>query len=488
MVFVDLDSKRLLGIVRGTTGEAAKQALSMFPNLEIVSRDRGTAMASAAKSLGKTSVADRFHITDNMHDAIERTLHESLPKSMYIPVGDSWVYLSNDAESGEMFVTKIPATLTEDGIKQRARMARLSAKAEKTYRDTLDILKLTLQGKPAQEISNIMGIPAENVRKLRSNMRETISDVEKKIDEFVTDPHGSMKQQKSVSRSAQHSSRSIVEPYRETVVAMLKEGKSRRVIHEEICKLGFKGSRNTVDNYIIKLEREDSIDSDIKDKRAATKDYFGSIPDRPEHISVRIYSIKTVYNRILAEIREHREASAGKKQDEEANTKQGLVKKNAIPASNRTKIPLELVDILNWRDIVSNGKKHEAIDYNLEKDVNISINAMYPVFGHMVQFGIDYHNFMDNNDPAGLREFINKYKDDSYWRLAKFANGLQKDFEAVQNTLLYPDISNGLVEGINSIIKCDKRVCGGRAKIDLLTTRTIIRQNINADRGFESTA
>jgi transposase len=94
----------------------------------------------------------------------------------------------------------------------------------------------------------------------------------------------------------------------------------------------------------------------------------------------------------------------------------------------------------------------------------------------MIQFGIDYHNFMDNNNPAGLLEFINKYKDSSHWRLARFAKGLQMDIAAVTNTLLYPDISNGMVEGINNAIKCDKRVCGGRANIDLLTSRTVARQ------------
>ena len=45
------------------------------------------------------------------------------------------------------------------------------------------------------------------------------------------------------------------------------------------------------------------------------------------------------------------------------------------------------------------------------------------------------------------------------------------DTDAVRNTLIYPDISNGIVEGINSIIKCVKRVCGGKAKIDLLTAK-----------------
>lgn len=315
MVLVNLDTGKLLGIVRGTTGETAKQALAMFPNINIVSRDRGTSMASAAEALGKTSVADRFHITANMHDAIKRTLHEILPASIYIPVGDSWVCLSPDSENDEIMVADVPATLTEDDIKQRIRMARLSPRSELTYRNTLRVLELTLQNKHAQEISDIMDIPIEKVRALRNTMRETISNVENKIDEFIANPHGSAKKQRSVTTSAHHSSKSVVEPYREIVIKMRKEGKGHMPIYNQLCQMGFKGSHSTVDNYIIKLERENSIDKEMSDKRSISHDYFGSIPVRPERISVRIYTANTVYKRVLAKIKESRYANADKNQD-----------------------------------------------------------------------------------------------------------------------------------------------------------------------------
>jgi len=321
MVLVNLDTRKLLGIVRGTTGETARQALAMFPNLDIVSRDRGTAMASAAQALGKTSVADRFHITDNMHDAIERTLHETLPTSIYIPIGNSWVCTFNDGENSEIVVAGMSASLTEKDIKLRVRMAHLSAKAELKYRNTLRVLELTLQGKHAEEISGIMGIPVEIVRKLRSEMRETVSDVENKIDEFIANPRGSVKMQKSVPISAQHSSNSIVEPYRDTVIAMRKEGKGHMAIYKELCQLGFEGSHSTVDNYIIKMDREESIEKEIMVERSITNDYFVPFPERPERISVRIYSAKTVYKRVLARIREYRCAENDEKQamDNEAS-------------------------------------------------------------------------------------------------------------------------------------------------------------------------
>jgi len=139
-------------------------------------------------------------------------------------------------------------------------------------------------------------------------------------------------------------------------------------------------------------------------------------------------------------------------------------------------IPMELADVLNWRDTAPSIDNRASNGAIREAAVDNFLSVMYPVTGHMVQFGVDYHNFMDRNDPVGLLEFIEKYKVDSYWRLARFANGLEKDIDAVRNTLLYPDISNGPVEGINSIIKCVKRMGGGRAKIDLLSATMVLRQ------------
>lgn len=139
-------------------------------------------------------------------------------------------------------------------------------------------------------------------------------------------------------------------------------------------------------------------------------------------------------------------------------------------------IPLELLDILNWRDTEPQKRKQFVPDEKRESAINHYLSVRHPVFEHMVQFGIDYHDFMDSNNPEGLLEFIDKYIDDSYWRLARFAKGLQMDIQAVTNTLLYPHISNGLVEGTNSITKCVKRIGGSRAKIDLLTATMVLRQ------------
>ncbi len=58
--------------------------------------------------------------------------------------------------------------------------------------------------------------------------------------------------------------------------------------------------------------------------------------------------------------------------------------------------------------------------------------------------------------------------------LAQYATGLEKDFEAMKNSLIYPEISNRLLEGTNSRIKMKHRRGGGRAGIELLNAYNVL--------------
>jgi len=81
---------------------------------------------------------------------------------------------------------------------------------------------------------------------------------------------------------------------------------------------------------------------------------------------------------------------------------------------------------------------------------------------------------LDRNDVAALDSFINYYKDSEIDSIAQFVNGLIKDYEAVKNCLLYPDISNGPIEGINSRTKFVHRRGGGRASVELLCAYRVL--------------
>ena len=83
----------------------------------------------------------------------------------------------------------------------------------------------------------------------------------------------------------------------------------------------------------------------------------------------------------------------------------------------------------------------------------------------------------DSNNPVRLDAFITEYMKSDIDELVQYANGLYKDYDAVRNCLLYPEISNGPTEGCNSRIKMIHRRSGGRASLELLNAYIVMKQS-----------
>ena len=69
---------------------------------------------------------------------------------------------------------------------------------------------------------------------------------------------------------------------------------------------------------------------------------------------------------------------------------------------------------------------------------------------------------------------VKRYSGSALRQNASFALGLQKDREAVQNSLIYT-FSNGFVEGDNNRLKMIKRTMYGRASMNLLSAKVILQ-------------
>ena len=109
-----------------------------------------------------------------------------------------------------------------------------------------------------------------------------------------------------------------------------------------------------------------------------------------------------------------------------------------------------------------------------KKPVYEKVKDIYPVINILVMFLIDFYTCLDMNDVALLDSFVDKYKGSEIFVIAQFANGLIKDYDAVKNCLLYPHISNGPIEGINSRTKYIHRRGGGRASVELLNAFRVL--------------
>jgi transposase len=75
-ILIDLERRRVIDILPGRDGVALKTWLQEHPGVEVITRDRWSAFAQAAKEGAPAAkqVADRWHLLKNLREAVERIL------------------------------------------------------------------------------------------------------------------------------------------------------------------------------------------------------------------------------------------------------------------------------------------------------------------------------------------------------------------------------------------------------------------------------
>lgn len=99
---------------------------------------------------------------------------------------------------------------------------------------------------------------------------------------------------------------------------------------------------------------------------------------------------------------------------------------------------------------------------------------MYDIIPRLTAFLVAFYEVLLSADVKTLDAFIGKYQNDPLEALAVFASGLKKDYDAVKNSLIYPEISNGPMEGTNNKIKMLRRRGYGRAGIELINALAVL--------------
>ena len=181
-VFLDEETHRVLIIVRGTTKAVVTPVLESFPAAAFFSRDRASAYASAAAECEKIQVADRFHLIENAHQAVQDALMALLPAPIFLREGDGWV----PADPGTGRLPDRPVfTVPEDQVEAKIR-ARIQQ--------------------------------ANDTRNSQADRRQ---------DRYPT----------ILRPQARPSHESIVEPYRDTVISALRQGENHRTLYPNAVRL-----------------------------------------------------------------------------------------------------------------------------------------------------------------------------------------------------------------------------------------------------------
>ena len=81
---------------------------------------------------------------------------------------------------------------------------------------------------------------------------------------------------------------------------------------------------------------------------------------------------------------------------------------------------------------------------------------------------LSFKDIFKQKDTDLLDRWLKQYKPSYLQEMASFTAGIEKDIDAVKNAIIYDDISNGPIEGLNNKLKAIKRQMYGRAGYRLL--------------------
>ncbi|MDA8193121.1 MAG: hypothetical protein M0Z53_03860 [Thermaerobacter sp.] len=136
-VFLDEETHRVLILVRGTTQAAVTAVLESFPAATFFGRDRASAYSAAAEQYGKIQVADRLHLIENAHQAVQDALMTLMPATIFLRTGAGWLP-ADPASRPDRAECRVP----DDQVEDRIRLAHLTPRQAQKYRHTLKILEL----------------------------------------------------------------------------------------------------------------------------------------------------------------------------------------------------------------------------------------------------------------------------------------------------------------------------------------------------------
>ena len=128
------------------------------------------------------------------------------------------------------------------------------------------------------------------------------------------------------------------------------------------------------------------------------------------------------------------------------------------------------IDYITWKGIFNylwmNGELTQTHREFLWKQI--------PLLREVEQCIKEFRMLFSKKSLALLYLFIERYKTSEIKELSSFANGLEKDINAVENAVA-SELSNGFVEGTNSKLKMVKRTMYGRCSKQLLAAKLMYR-------------
>ena len=170
-IVIDLERGRVLDLLPGRDGEALKAWLRRHPGVEVITRDRWLAFAQAAAEAAPQArqVADRFHLLQNLREAVERLLGRLGPavrEALRDPPAASVDAAGAAAPAAGAHAGAAGGVAVECGDRPRTQRDRARreqhARRAECHRRVRD---LRGQGLSVQRIADEVGLAADTVRR-----------------------------------------------------------------------------------------------------------------------------------------------------------------------------------------------------------------------------------------------------------------------------------------------------------------------------------
>ena len=243
-VLMDMDSHRLIDMLPDREAQTFADWLRAHPGIEVICRDRGGAYARGAQAGAPAAVqvADRFHLWQDLAEAVEKTVLACLAAlSPPPPAPDT----PQAAAALEAPAAAPGAPAEPDGFRDsRGQQRRLVARHRERY---AAVQALRAEGCSIREIARRLDLARNTVLKFASAAS---------IDELLV---------KATTRP------SVLDPFKACLGQRWNDGcTSATALHEEIRARGWTGSVLTVERYLRQFRTADGRDRQARAKPQLT--------------------------------------------------------------------------------------------------------------------------------------------------------------------------------------------------------------------------
>ena len=156
-ILVDLEQHRVIDLLPDRTTETVAACLNTYPNIEVISRDRAGAYAEAARPGAPQAqqVADRWHLLQNLTEAVQRVVERHYPQLREIAQQTEGVQANQERQAESIALLPVPPSAAEQRrqTRQKRRQARCA-----------EVLRLHAQGTSIQSIARQLRMHRRLVR------------------------------------------------------------------------------------------------------------------------------------------------------------------------------------------------------------------------------------------------------------------------------------------------------------------------------------